>query len=236
PCWLKPGSRRVSGRCDSRSIGPVGVVAPMAVAKRVGRFVMYLSAGVSTGHAASYPAKAIISHVQCAVCKMAMKEVRNHVKETQIDDEDSLTDYIEYMCLPKKNEGKWLLKLDISRDKPDAQLSIVKQDKVGKCNEECRMLQVACYTAIDGKEESIVSMLRESAGLAKMQNKICDKPCSAKSIKQLEEWKDEKFEEDKDAEINSLLDSMKGMPGMENMKMYKPGDLEKEMKDMKEEL
>merc|ERR1712194_311469 len=176
------------------------------------------------GGYAGAPAKAVISHVQCAVCKMAMKEARTHVKEKQIDDEDKLTDYVEYLCLPKKDEGKWILKLDISRDKPDSQLSIVKQDKAGKCNEECKLLQVACYKAIDGKEETVVSMLRGLAGLAKMQNTICDKPCS-KSIKKLESWTDEKFEEDKDADINSLLDSMKGMPGMENMKMYKPGDI-----------
>lgn len=201
----------------------------MAALKWLVNAVIFWSTSVSAGNAGA-PAKVAISHVQCAVCKMAMKEVRSHVKESQVDDEETLTDYVENMCLPKKDEGKWILKLDISRDKPDAQLSIVKQDKVGQCREECKILQVACYKAIDGKEESIVSMLRESAGLAKMQNTICDKPCRTKSIKKLEAWTDEKFEEDKDAAINSLLDSMKGVPGMENMKMFKPGDLA----DMKE--
>merc|ERR1740120_256081 len=147
-----------------------------------------------------------------------MKEARTHVKEKQVDDEDTLTDYVDNLCLPKKDEGKWILKLDISRDNPDAQLSIVKQDKIGQCREECKLLQVACYKAIEGKEETVVSMLRKLAGLAKLQNTICDKPCGKKSIKKLEGWTDEKFEEDKDAAINSLLDSMKGMPGMENMK------------------
>jgi len=225
---LKTG---VSGLSASKSVDRVGAVATMTVSKRLAIFVIYWSTSVSTGYAAA-PAKAAISHVQCAVCKMAMKEVRTHVKESQVDDEDTLTDYVEKLCLPKKDEGKWILKLDISRDRPDAQLSIVKQDKVGQCNEECKILQVACYKAIDGKEEAVVSMLRESAGLAKMQNKICDKPCSTRSIKKLEGWTDEKFEEDKDAAINSLLDSMKGMPGMDNMKMYKPGDIA----DMKEQI
>jgi len=130
--------------------------------------------------------------------------------------------------MPKKAEGKWVLKVDIVKRTGNAdspQLALETQDKVGECNEECRTVQQACGKAISGREEDLVSFLKDSAGLSKLQNSICEKPCKQKSLPNLDKWTDQEFKEDKDEAINSLMESMKGMPGMENLKMYKPGDL-----------
>merc|ERR1712072_947126 len=102
----------------------------------------------------------------------------------------------------------------------EAQLKLEKQDKVGECKDECKTVQQACRKAVAGKDDKIVSLLKDSAGLAKFHNKICDKACSKKSLPKLGSWSNEEFKEDKDEAINSLMDSMKGVPGMENMKMY----------------
>merc|ERR1719382_705985 len=172
----------------------------------------------------AHGAKATKLLIKCAVCKTAMKEARSYAKNNTLDDEDELGDMVENLCKHKKKEGDWVAKIDII--KSEGQLVLQKMDKLGECKEECKAIHQACSEAVRGKEEKIVSMLKASEGLSKLQNDVCHKPCNPKKpLPSLDEFKDEKFEEDKDAAINTLMESMKGMPGMENLKMYKPGDL-----------
>merc|ERR1712060_324618 len=98
------------------------------------------------------------------------------------------------------------------------QLMVQKQEKDGTCRKECQSVQRACSAALRGKEEELGSMLEEAAGIGRMQTTICKQAC-AKVVPKLGEWVDEKWEEDKDAAVNELMKSMKGIPGMENMKM-----------------
>mmetsp|Transcript_104852 Transcript_104852/g.306220 ORF Transcript_104852/g.306220 Transcript_104852/m.306220 type:complete len:199 (-) Transcript_104852:56-652(-) len=169
--------------------------------------------------------KTVIAHVQCDVCKLAMKEARGQARNKSILEEDALTDLADNLCSPKKTEGNWVAKLDITREADGAPLALQRQDKVGHCRSECKAIQQSCAKAISGKEEAIVSLLLDSAGLAKLQNTVCEKPCKKKSLPKLDGWVDEEFEEDKDEALNKLMESMKGMPGMGNMQMFKPGEL-----------
>merc|ERR1712232_303702 len=146
--------------------------------------------------AAASKSKIVIAHVQCAVCKMACKEVRQYAKNKSIEEEDHLADLVENMCNPKMKEGKWLAKLDITQG-TESSLVIQRQEKVGECREECRAVQQACSKAIVGKDDVIVSLLQGAEGLAKFHNKICDKPCKQKSLPKLDKWTDEEFKEDK---------------------------------------
>merc|ERR1712232_430279 len=146
-------------------------------------------------------------------------------RNSSSDDEDELGDLVDNLCIPKKKEGKWVTKMDITREADDAPLTLRRHDKVGECKSECKAVQQACVKALKGKEEVVTSLLKEAAGLAKLQNTVCEKACKAKNLPKLETWTDEEFQEDKDEAINSLMESMKGVPGMENMKMFKPGDL-----------
>merc|ERR1712061_627521 len=161
----------------------------------------------------------VVGHIQCAVCKIAVKEAAGFVKEKKLEDEEALGDLVEQLCSPSKKEGKWVTKLDIVRNSDAEPLKVQRQEKTGTCRKECKAIQRACSGALRGKEDDFASMLAEAAGVGKMQAKICKQVC-AKAVPNLGEWADEKWEEDKDAAVSELMDSMKGMPGMENMRMF----------------
>merc|ERR1712113_1383046 len=100
------------------------------------------------------------------------------------------------------------------------------------CRRECKAVKQACSKALSGKEDDMTSLLQQVAGLSKFYNQICEKACSKKPAKVVD-WRDEKWKEDSEAAIRSLTDSMKGMPGMENMQMFKPEDIERHHHNMK---
>jgi len=106
------------------------------------------------------------------------------------DDEDEITDAVENLCSPTKDEGKWITKLDIYQNTPGAHLSLDRSDIEGMCNNECKAVQRACSTSLKGKEESLVSQIRDGAGVGKLQRDVCKKAC-AKSVPELGEWEDE---------------------------------------------
>lgn len=167
--------------------------------------------------------KVIVAHIQCAVCKLAIKEARTYAKNNTMEEEDELSDMLENLCSPKKKEGQWLTKVDIS--KAGEKLALDRREEVGECRNECKAVQQSCAKAIAGKDDTIVSLLKESAGLSQLQNTVCEKPCKQKQLPSLDKWVDEEFKEDKDHALNTMMESMKGMPGMENMKMYNKDDI-----------
>mmetsp|Transcript_77300 Transcript_77300/g.244242 ORF Transcript_77300/g.244242 Transcript_77300/m.244242 type:complete len:157 (+) Transcript_77300:3-473(+) len=156
---------------------------------------------------------------------MAMKEARMQARNQNIQDEDALSDLVDNLCSPKKKEGKWMAMLDVTRDAQGSGLILQKQDKVGECRAECRAMQQSCAKALKGREEAIVALLSDSAGLAKLQNTACERPCKKRELPKLDMWVDEQFKEDNNAAVDSMMETMKGMPGMENLKMFKPGEL-----------
>merc|ERR1719360_136602 len=110
-------------------------------------------------------------HVQCDVCKQAMKEARWWARNKSISDEDAMSDFVENLCSPNKEEGKWIAKIDIARKLEPARLALEMQEQVGYCKNECKAIQRSCAKALKGKEESLVSLLLESVGLARLHNK-----------------------------------------------------------------
>eukprot|EP00928_Gymnodinium_smaydae_P004171 TRINITY_DN11447_c0_g9_i1.p1 TRINITY_DN11447_c0_g9~~TRINITY_DN11447_c0_g9_i1.p1 ORF type:complete len:199 (-),score=51.80 TRINITY_DN11447_c0_g9_i1:122-718(-) len=195
-------------------------VAMASTAKAAVRSVLLCLAVTSA--LAGKPSK-VVSHIQCDVCKLALKEARSSSKNSSTTDEDELAELVENLCLPKKPQGKWITEIDIV--KSGDTLKLERQDKPGECRIECRAIQSACSKALNGKDEDIVSMLKDLAGLAKLQNAVCEKSCKKKKMPNLDDWVNEEFKENKDAAINDLMESMKGMPGMENLNMIRPGEL-----------
>lgn len=172
--------------------------------------------------------KSVVAHIQCQVCKLALKEIHEFAKDGTIKQEDALQDLVENACVPKEKEGQWVAKIDIIRDTTrveqgdNSELAIDKQDKAGECTGECKAVARACKKALKGQEDAIVSMLRESEDPSKLQNSICAKSCEQKSLPKLDNWQDEEFKEDTVADMASLMDKLKGVPGMENINMYSP--------------
>jgi len=174
--------------------------------------------------------KALLTNIQCDVCKLAVKEARGHAKNNSMQDEDELKDLIENVCDPKSPNGKWITKVDITRRVNQFALDV--RETRGECRNECKAVKQACSKALNGKEDDMTSLLQKVEGLSKFYNQICDKACSKKPA-EVVDWKDEEWKEDSTEAIRSLTDSMKGMPGMENMQMYGRDDIEKLTENMK---
>merc|ERR1712137_577995 len=122
--------------------------------------------------------------------------------------------------------GKWIKYLDIIRKVGEApELGLQLQTELGECRQECSTIQGVCKKVLKSKDEAIVKLLADRAGAGTLQREVCAKACETRDkFPDLAKWSNEEFKEDSDAKMNSLMESMKGMPGMENMKMYKPGD------------
>jgi hypothetical protein len=131
------------------------------------------------------------------VCKQAVKEASLHAKKNQIDDEDILSDAVENLCSASKDEGKWTMKIDIIA-KEGSRLGLDRRDEEGTCKNECKAVQKACSAALKGREEKLVSQIRDRVGIGKLQKEFCQKPCN-KDLPDLKKWTDEAFEPAKPA-------------------------------------
>mmetsp|Transcript_135929 Transcript_135929/g.253989 ORF Transcript_135929/g.253989 Transcript_135929/m.253989 type:complete len:214 (-) Transcript_135929:78-719(-) len=184
------------------------------------------------GSAKSAPvSKSVIAHLQCSLCKNACKEIRLYAREKDITGEEALMDEVEKMCNHSDNAGNWINHFDITPDgapKEGPLLRLQKQDNMGFCNAECEVVEQVCAKVFKAKDDEIVSLLEAKAGAGKMQKSLCEKACKTKKFPKLEGWTDEPFLEDKraksDAATQKIMDFMKGQPGGENLKVYKPGD------------
>jgi len=141
------------------------------------------SAGVS---------KEVTAHIKCAVCKQAVKAASQWAKEKNTEDEDELTDGIDGLCSAQKDAGKWTTKIDIVRMDSDAPLKLDRRDQEGVCRQECKAVQRACRVAMKGKQEDLVELLKDNAGVGKLQRDVCKKAC-AKAAPKLAHWEDEAF-------------------------------------------
>merc|ERR1711988_1374565 len=102
------------------------------------------------------------------------------------------SDVVENLCSASKDEGKWTSKIDIIQ-KEGSKLGLDRRDEEGVCKTECKAVQKACSSALKGKEDALVSQIKERIGIGKLQKDLCKKPCS-KDLPTLKNWKDEAFE------------------------------------------
>lgn len=141
--------------------------------------------------------KDLVVHIQCAVCKQLVKEASLLAKEKNLNSEDAddevLTDTLQNICSGKSSEGKWTTRMDIMKKPGGTQLILDRRDQDGACKKECKAVQKACRTALTAREDHLISLIREGAGIGKLQREVCKKLCS-KTVPELQNWKDEQFE------------------------------------------
>jgi len=137
--------------------------------------------------------KDVVAHIQCAVCKQAVKEASLHAKKNQIDDEEELLDVIENLCSASKDEGKWTAKIDVIPKEAGSRLGLDRRDEEGVCKSECKAVRKACSSALKGREDTLVSEIKDGVGIGKLQKDFCKKQCM-KDLPDLKKWNDEAFE------------------------------------------
>jgi len=199
-----------------------GGMTPAAAVGASRRPVWQLAFALLGGRAAAGPTKEVISNVQCEVCRLAMGEAMEHAEEKGIKDEDGLADLIDGLCSVKKDQGKWVSKIDIK--KQGDSLTLHRQELVGFCKSECLSVQRACTASLKDKEEDIIELmktsLKEEKGADELKAQICKKPCG-KKLPKLKNFVDEPFKprDPKEVEAEDRVKKMEAETG-QKFKMW----------------
>lgn len=212
----------------------------MAIFRGLGFLFVF---AVLSGQAMGAPKKPIavarredIPYIKCGVCEQIVKQLDRQVtsKRNQIApkrlSEYEIIEVAENICNLKKEEGDWLLHLDIVED--GDKLKLVEQEQEGDCNAECRTIERTCQEVIGYHDTDVAEYLFKSKAQSSALLKfLCNDLSKACSVKPPPVPKDrvpgEPFvpKSSKEAEMEKIMRSMSGMPGASNMKMYSKDDL-----------
>lgn len=177
-----------------------------------------------------------IPYIKCGVCEQIVKQLDRQVtnKRKQIApkrlSEYQIIELAENICNLKKEEGDWLLYLDIVED--GDKLKLVEQEQEGDCNAECKTIERTCQEVIGYHDTDVAEFLFKSEPQSPALLKfLCNDLSKACLVKPPPVPKDrapgEPFvpKSSKEAEMEKILRSMSDMPGASNMKMYSKDDL-----------
>eukprot|EP01018_Ginkgo_biloba_P015054 Gb_15758 [translate_table: standard] len=177
-----------------------------------------------------------IPYIKCGVCEEIAKQLhlrvnnkRNQISPKQLS-EYQIIEVAENICNLKKEEGDWMLHLDIVED--GDKLKLVEQAQEGECNTECKTIEKACQEVLGYHDTDVAEFLfKNEPQISALSNFLCNDLSRACSVKAPPTPKDrvpgEPFipKSSKDAEMEKILRSMADMPGAPNMKMYSKDDL-----------
>lgn len=198
---------------------------------------------VLTGQAMAAPKKPIavarkedIPYIKCGVCQQIVKQLDRQVtnKRKQIApkrlSEYQIIELVENICNLKKEDGDWMLYLDIVED--GDKLKLVEQEQEGDCNAECKTIERTCQEVIGYHDTDVAEFLFKSEAQSPALLKfLCNDLSKACLVKPPPVPKDrapgDPFvpKSSKEAEMEKILRSMSDMPGASNMKMYSKDDL-----------
>ncbi|KAG0620810.1 hypothetical protein M758_4G246300 [Ceratodon purpureus] len=177
-----------------------------------------------------------IPFIKCSVCEAIAKQLARQVKEkrqnsaTKKISEFEIIDVAENICNLKKEEGDWILKLDIV-EKGD-KLQLVEQSEEGVCKTECKTIERACQEVMGDHDTDVAEYLYKPeatrAGVIKLLCKDLSKACVGKPPRlPKDRAPGEPFtpKAGKEAEMDKLMRSLNDVPGAPEMKMYSREEL-----------
>ncbi|KAH8938495.1 hypothetical protein BDL97_16G086100 [Sphagnum fallax] len=177
-----------------------------------------------------------VKYIKCGVCEEIVKQLSRQVKKKRDKiapkklTEFQIIETAENICNMKREEGDWILWLDIVEQ--GDKLKVVEQQAEGECNTECRTIERACQEVMGDYDTDVAEFLykpgAQRAGLSKLLCKDLSKACVGKVPpvpKDREPGEAFTPKPTKDAEMERLMRSMSDMPGAGGMKMYSREDL-----------
>eukprot|EP00930_Biecheleria_cincta_P008047 TRINITY_DN109388_c0_g1_i1.p1 TRINITY_DN109388_c0_g1~~TRINITY_DN109388_c0_g1_i1.p1 ORF type:complete len:388 (+),score=104.48 TRINITY_DN109388_c0_g1_i1:31-1194(+) len=139
------------------------------------------------------PNKGLVAELRCEVCKKAVVTASMLTKANKIDGEDGLTDFVDNLCAPKTDAGKWIKAMDVVRDLKTERLKLETRETYGVCRKECKVVQQACTSSLNGQEERLVALLQDgSDDVDSIQEELCKTACSRLQTG-VQGWEDEAF-------------------------------------------
>uniref|UniRef100_A0A7N0UYI9 Saposin B-type domain-containing protein n=1 Tax=Kalanchoe fedtschenkoi TaxID=63787 RepID=A0A7N0UYI9_KALFE len=177
-----------------------------------------------------------VPYIKCQVCQKLASQLYHQVekKHAQVApkkiSEYEVIEIAENVCNLKKAEADWILKIDIV-ERGDW-LELVEQDSEGQCNSECKTIERACQEIMGYSDTDVAEYLyTNKPKLESLSNFLCKdltKACNKKpSPLPKDRTPGEAFtpKSAKEVEIESIMKSMQGMPGVPGMKMYSREEL-----------
>ncbi|KAI3956913.1 hypothetical protein MKX01_000947 [Papaver californicum] len=202
--------------------------------------VLLIASCVPVSYSAKKPVltarKEDIPFIKCQVCEKLASQLYQQVnkKQTQISPkkvtEFDIIEIAENVCNLKKEEGDWILKIDIVEN--GKKLELVEQDTEGECNSECKTIERTCQEILGLSDTDVAEyMFKAKPKIDVLEKYLCKDLTKACSVKPPAVPKNrapgEPFipKSDKQAEMERIMRSMQGMPGAPGMKMYSKDDL-----------
>nr|GLL40018.1 uncharacterized protein LOC109171132 isoform X1 [Ipomoea trifida] len=177
-----------------------------------------------------------IPYIKCQVCEKLSYQLYHQVQSKQADispkkmSEYQIIEIAENVCNLKKQEGDWILKIDIVEQ--GDRLELVEQEYEGQCNSECKTIERACQEVMGYSDTDIAEYLyNNKPQIDSLLNFLCKDVSKACSSMPPPVAKDRAAGEafvpapPKDAEADKILRSMESMPGVPSMKMYSRDDI-----------
>ncbi|KAJ7558139.1 hypothetical protein O6H91_04G025900 [Diphasiastrum complanatum] len=178
-----------------------------------------------------------IKFIRCGICEEIAKELSRQVKKKRDElhpkklTELQIIDVAENICNLKREEGDWILRLDIVEE-GDA-LKLAQQNEGGECRTECKTIERACKEVMGDHDTDLAEFIfkggeGQRAALTNLLCKDLSKACVGKTPSvPKDRVAGEPFvpKSSKDAEMERLMRSMSDMPGAPGMKMYSKEDL-----------
>lgn len=164
--------------------------------------------------------KEVVAHITCQTCNFAVDALIHHSQDSNITEEDAMLDVVDGLCSVKKDQGKWVARVDIVEKEPGQLELITMQDGIGYCKSECISVQRACQTALKSQDEVLSTMVLEDQKPAAIKKKVCKKACSKKLAK-LENFQDEPWRprDPKEVEAEERVSKMEAETG-QKFKMW----------------
>jgi len=166
--------------------------------------------------------KEVVAHISCQTCNFAVDAIVHHAGESNVTEEDAMLDIVDGLCSVKKEQGKWVARVDIveSRNNPGKLELITMEDGIGYCKSECISVQRACQAVLKNKEDALSSLVLEGEKRDVIKKKVCKKICS-KKLSKLEDFKDEAWKprDPKEVEAEERVSKMESETG-QKFKMW----------------
>eukprot|EP00252_Welwitschia_mirabilis_P015011 TRINITY_DN33116_c0_g1_i1.p1 TRINITY_DN33116_c0_g1~~TRINITY_DN33116_c0_g1_i1.p1 ORF type:complete len:303 (-),score=64.93 TRINITY_DN33116_c0_g1_i1:358-1266(-) len=180
--------------------------------------------------------KGDIPFIKCGVCNQIAEQLFRQISKKQSKiapkqlAEYEIIEVTENICNMKREEGDWVLHLDIVED--GDKLTLVEHEEEGECNSECKTIERACQEVMGYYDTDVAEFLYKGVPEVSILSKfLCNdlsKVCSVRTPPvPRERIPGEAFipKPSKDAEMEKILRSMSDMPGASNMKMYSKEDI-----------
>nr|GMD55821.1 pentatricopeptide repeat-containing protein At2g15690-like [Ipomoea batatas] len=162
-----------------------------------------------------------IPYIKCQVCEKLSYQLYHQVQSKQADispkkmSEYQIIEITENVCNLKKQEGDWILKIDIVEQ--GDRLELVEQEYEGQCNSECKTIERACQEVMGYSDTDIAEYLyNNKPQIDSLLNFLCKDVSKACSSMPPPVAKDRAAGEafvpapPKDAEADKILRSMEG--------------------------